>query len=110
MASFNSISAPVFNRALGFATVLQERVEHTANWGPFYLETVSVRRVATDPANTWAEHVESRQVVRDLETMELQKTGTGQECSDFCLANMDRFNTLRALSPGASAPFPAPLA
>ena len=95
MAFFNSISEPVFNQALGFGTVLQERVEHTANWGPFHLETVTVRRSATDPANTWTQHVETFSIVRDLETLELQKTGTGQECSDFCIANMTRFNALK---------------
>ena len=95
MTLFNSISEPVFNQALGFGTVLQERVEHTANWGPFHLETVTIRRSATDPANTWTQHVESRQIVRDLETMELQKTGTGQECADFIMINMNRFNALR---------------
>lgn len=96
MAFFNLISEPVFNPALGFATVLQERVEHTANWGPFHLETVTVRRSATDPANTWTQHVETRSIVRDIETLELQKVGTGQECSDFCIANMARFNAIKA--------------
>ena len=88
MAFFNDISKPVFNQALGFGTVLQERREHVANWGPFYLETVTVREAATGIANTWTKHVETRQVVRDLETMELQKCGTHQECADFIVANM----------------------
>ena len=96
MTAFNSISEPVFNQALGFGTVLQERVEHTANWGPFHLETVTLRRSATDPANTWTQHVEAFSIVRDIETLELQKTGTGQECSDFCIANMARFNALKS--------------
>jgi len=95
MTVFNSISKPAFEPALGFSTVLQERVEHTANWGPFHLETVTVRRSATDLANTWTQHVHTFSIVRDLETLELQKTGTGQECSDFCIANMTRFNALR---------------
>jgi len=95
MTIFTTISEPVFDQELGFGTVFQERVEHNANWGPFHLETVTIRRAATGIANTWTEHVDSRQVVRDLETMEPQKTGTGQQCADFIMANMDRFNALR---------------
>lgn len=92
MAIFNTISEPAFDEELGFGTVFQERVEHIANWGPFHLETVTIRRSATGLTNMWTEHVDSRQVVRDLKTMELQKTGTSQQCADFIVANMDRFN------------------
>ena len=96
MTLFTSITKPAFDPSLGFATVLEERLEHTANWGPFHLETFTVRRSATDPANTWTQHVHTFSIVRDLETLELQKTGTGQECTDFCMANMSRFNASRA--------------
>ena len=91
MTIFNTISEPVFDQELGFGTVFQERVEHNANWGPFHLETVTIRRAATGIANTWTEHVDCRQVVRDLKTMEIQKTGTGQECADWVVVNMARF-------------------
>jgi len=88
---FNEISKPEFNETLGFGTVLEERREHSANWGPFHLETVTRRQAATGIANTWTKFVSSHQEVRDLQTMTLQVSGTGQECADWVVANMARF-------------------
>ena len=70
----------VFNPALGFATQLEENVETIGAKGGFFIEKVTVRKAATNLGNTWTKHVETRFVLRDIATGELQIAGTLERC------------------------------
>ena len=75
-----------FNPALGFATCLEENVETIGAKGGFFIEKVTVRKAAVDGLhNTWTKHVETRFVLRDMATNELQISGT----LDRCFAHID---------------------
>ena len=74
-----------FNAALGFATCLEENVETIGAKGGFFIEKVTVRKAATNIGNTWTKHVETRFVLRDMVTNELQISGT----LDRCFAHID---------------------
>jgi hypothetical protein len=69
-----------FNPALGFATCLEENIETVGAKGGFFLEKVIVRKAATGIGNTWTKHVETRFVLRDIATNELQISGTLERC------------------------------
>tara|TARA_R100001163_G_C5058136_1_gene194717 strand:- start:164 stop:436 length:273 start_codon:yes stop_codon:yes gene_type:complete len=74
-----------FNPALGFATRLEENVETIGAKGGFFIEKVTVRKAATNIGNTWTQRVETRFVLRDMATNELQISGT----LDRCFAHID---------------------
>ena len=75
-----------FNPALGFATCLEENVETIGAKGGFWIEKVTVRQAAVDGLhNTWTKRVETRFVLRDMATNELQISGT----LDRCFAHID---------------------
>lgn len=69
-----------FNPALGFATVLEENVETIGAKGGFFIEKVTTRKAATTIGNTWTQHVETRFVLRDIATNELQISGSLERC------------------------------
>ena len=74
-----------FNPALGFVTCLEENVETIGAKGGFFIEKVTVRKAATNIGNTWTKHVETRFVLREIATNELQISGT----LDRCFAHID---------------------
>ena len=77
-----------FNPALGFATELEENIETIGAKGGFFIEKVTVRKAATNIGNTWTEHVETRFVLRDIKTNELQIAGTLERCFDHIDAKL----------------------
>jgi|TARA_B100000073_G_scaffold304406_1_gene272998 hypothetical protein len=74
-----------FNPALGFATELEENIEIIGAKGGFFIEKVTTRKAATNIGNTWTKHVETRFVLRDIATNELQISGS----LDRCFAHID---------------------
>ena len=75
-----------FNAALGFGTCLEENVETIGAKGGFWIEKITVRQAAVDSLhNTWTKWVETRFLVRDMATNELQISGS----LDRCFAHID---------------------
>ena len=62
-----------------------ENVETIGAKGGFFIEKVTIRKAATNVGNTWTKHVETRFVLRDMATNELQISGT----LDRCFAHID---------------------
>jgi hypothetical protein len=77
-----------FNRALGFATQLEEKTETIGAKGGFFIEKITTRKAATNIGNTWTQHVETRFVLRDIATNELQISGTLERCFDHIDAKL----------------------
>lgn len=75
-----------FNAALGFGTCLEENVETIGAKGGFWIQKITVRQAAVDSLhNTWTKRVETRFVLRDMATNELQISGS----LDRCFAHID---------------------
>ena len=77
-----------FNPALGFATELEENTETIGAKGGFLIQKITIRKAATNIGNTWTQHVETRFVLRDMATNELQVSGTLERCFEHIDAKL----------------------
>ena len=86
---FNAIfGTKTFNPALGFATQLEQKIETIGAKGGFFIEKVTTRKAATNIGNDWTQHVETRFVLRDIATNELQISGSLERCFDHIDAKL----------------------
>ena len=86
---FNAIfGTKTFNPALGFATQLEEKIETIGAKGGVCVAKVTTLKSATNIGNDWTQHVETRCVLRDIATNELQISGSLERCFDHIDAKL----------------------